>query len=242
MPTIHLYQQDSYLKEADAKVIAVDGNNVILDKTIIHPSSGGVAHDTGLIIAGGEQYRIVDAIHKRDTDDVIHVLDRNPQFKHGDDVKVVLDWDRRYRLMKLHTASHIMAGIAYSKYNALVTGGDIQPDYARDDYSLTVGGEELRRIFNEIVTEANEVIKRGVEVKVYWMPREEALKVPGIVKLAEREPPPGDKWRIVEIPGVDIQADGGPHVANTREIGEIIIQKIENRGRNKKRVYFTVKP
>jgi Ala-tRNA(Pro) hydrolase (EC 3.1.1.-) len=74
------------------------------------------------------------------------------------------------------------------------------------------------------------------------MPREEALRIPGIVKLAEREPPPGDKWRIVEIPGVDVQADGGPHVANTREVGEIVMQRIENRGRNKKRIYFTVKP
>ena len=242
MPTVHVYQQDSYLKELEASVVAVDGNQVILDRTIIHPNSGGVAHDSGLIMVNGEQYRIVDAMHKRDSDDVIHVLDRNPQVKPGDRVRVILDWDRRYRLMRLHTASHIMAGIAYSKYNALVTGGDIQPDYARDDYNLTAGGEELRRIFSEIVAEANEVVKRGIEVKVYWMPREEALRIPGIVKLAEREPPPGDKWRIVEIPGVDVQADGGPHVANTREVEEIVMQRIENRGRNKKRIYFTVKP
>lgn len=242
MPTLHVYQQDSYLRELEATVVSIDGNNLVLDKTIIHPTSGGVAHDTGLIIANGEEYRVVNAVHRRETDEVIHVLDRSPRVKPGDRVKIVLDWDRRYRLMRLHTASHIIAGIAYSRYNALVTGGDIQPDYARDDYNLTAGGEELRRIFNDIVAEANEVVKRGIEVKVYWLPREEALKIPGIVKLAEREPPPGDRWRIVEIPGIDIQADGGPHVANTREIGEIIIQKIENRGKNRKRIYFTVKP
>lgn len=242
MPTIHLYQQDSYLKEADAAIVSIDGNKVLLDKTIIHPTSGGVVNDTGRLIVRGVEYRIVDALYVKETDDVVHVLDKAPQASVGDSVKVVLDWERRYRLMRLHTASHIMAGIAYSKYGALVTGGEVNVDYARDDYNLGFGGEELRRVFNEIVQEANDVVKRGIEVKVYWLPVEEAKKIPGIVKLAEREPPPGDRWRIVEIPGIDIQADGGPHVANTREIGEIVVQKIENRGKNRKRVYFTVKP
>ncbi len=242
MATTHLYQRDSYLREVDAVVRSVEGNRVLLDQTIIHPTSGGVAHDTGVMRAGGVEYRIVDAIYDKANDDVVHVLDREPALKPGDSVRIILDWERRYRLMRLHTASHIMAGIAYSKYGALVTGGDIQPDYGKDDYNIQLGGDELRKAFNEIVAEANEVVKRGIEVKVYWLPRSEALKIPGIVKLAGREPPPSETWRIVEIPGVDIQADGGPHVANTREVGEIVLQKIENRGRNRKRIYFTVKP
>jgi len=90
------------------------------------------------------------------------------------------------------------------------------------------------------VAEANEIAKRGVEVKVYWLPREEALKIPGVVKLAEKMPPDVPQLRVVEIPGVDIQADGGPHVKNTREIGAIKILKIENRGKGKKRLYYTV--
>nr|NAZ33442.1 alanyl-tRNA editing protein AlaX [Pyrobaculum sp.] len=98
----------------------------------------------------------------------------------------------------------------------------------------------VRRIFEEAVAEANEIAKRGVEVKVYWLPREEALKIPGVVKLAEKMPPDVPQLRIVEIPGVDIQADGGPHVKNTREIGTIKILKIENRGKGKKRLYYTV--
>ncbi|MEM4372660.1 MAG: alanyl-tRNA editing protein AlaX, partial [Metallosphaera sp.] len=90
--------------------------------------------------------------------------------------------------------------------------------------------------------EANEIAKRGIKVKVYFLPREEAMKIPGVVKLAEKMPPELETWRIVEIEGIDIQADGGPHVSNTEEIGNIEVIKVENRGKGKKRLYYTVKP
>jgi len=121
----------------------------------------------------------------------------------------------------------------------LITGGNIRPEYAYDDYSL----EKFdKRIFEDAVAKANEVVRRGIEVKVYWLKREEALRIPGIVKLASRAPPNAEFLRIVEIPGIDIQADGGPHVRNTSEIGEIVFLRAENRGRKRKRLYYTVRP
>jgi misacylated tRNA(Ala) deacylase len=159
--------------------------------------------------------------------------------KVGDEVIGVINWERRYRIMRLHTASHIIAAIMYTKYNALITGGNITPEYAYDDYSLETFD---KKVFEDAIAEANSIVKRGIEVKIYWLNREEAMKIPGIVKLASRMPPSVSRLRIVEIPGIDIQADGGPHVRNTSEIGEIMLIKAENKGKNRKRLYFTVKP
>jgi len=127
----------------------------------------------------------------------------------------------------------------YEKYKVLITGGNISYKYAYDDYSLDVMD---KKIFYDVVEEANKIVKKGIEVKIYWLPREEALKIPGIVKLAHKMPPDFKYLRIVEIPGIDIQADGGPHVKNTMEIGEIVILKIVNKGKRRKRLYYTVKP
>ncbi len=237
--TVHLYQVDSYLREAEARVVKVDGRNVVLDSTVIHPTGGGVVHDTGKIM-GREEYSIVDAVQDKESGDVIHVLDREPNLSRLDKVVVRLDWERRHRLMRLHTASHIIASIMYSKHNALVTGGDIQPDYAKDDFGVDKLDKEEAE---EVIRAANIIVSRELEVKVYWLSREEASRIPGIVKLANRLPPGReDKLRVVEIPGIDIQADGGPHVKNTGEIGRIELIKVENRGRGRKRMYYTVVP
>jgi len=232
-----LYQEDSYIKEFDATVLEVSSNEVVLDKTAFHDSTGGLQADSGVIVFGGERYAAT-AAHRGD--EVVHILDRAPGFKPGDVVRGVLDWEKRYRKMRLHTAAHILAAVLYNKYNALITGGDITPDYARDDFNIEGDMAAVRRVFEEAVAEVNEIAKRGIEVKVYWLPREEALKIPGIVKLAEKTPPDVPLLRIVEIPGVDIQADGGPHVKNTSEIGTVKILKVENRGKGKKRLYYTV--
>jgi Ala-tRNA(Pro) hydrolase (EC 3.1.1.-) len=237
MRTKLLYQEDSYIKEFDATVLEVSGSEVILDKTAFHDGTGGVQADTGLILFGEEKY-VATATHKGG--EVVHILDRPPAFKPGDVVRGVLDWEKRYRKMRLHTAAHILAAVLYNRYNALITGGDITPEYARDDFNIEGDMAAVRKIFEEAVAETNEIAKRGIEVKVYWLPREEALKIPGVVKLAEKMPPDIPQLRIVEIPGVDIQADGGPHVRNTQEIGTVKILKIENRGKGKKRLYYTV--
>jgi misacylated tRNA(Ala) deacylase len=153
-------------------------------------------------------------------------------------VKGVLDWERRHRLMRLHTAAHLIAAIMYRDYNALITGGQVDCEQAKLDFNLP---KTDREIFEDAVAKANNEVGKGTALKIYFLERTEALKVPGIVKLAERMPPQVKELRIVEIPGIDMQADGGPHVNNTREIGEISLLKIENKGKTQRRVYFTVK-
>jgi len=235
-----VYQEDSYLRELYTRVTGVRDNRVFVEQTIFHPRSGGVDNDTGYIEYGGRVYRVVNVYFDRESGDVVHELDTQPDFRENTVVKLVLDWDRRYRLMRLHTAAHIIAGLMYSRYGALVTGGNISIDKAYDDYDLEVFD---RKIFESIVEEANSIVKKDLEVKIYWLPREQALKIPGIVKLASRAPPPElEVLRIVEIPGVDIQADGGPHVKRTGEIGEIKLLEVVNKGKRKKRIYFTVAP
>jgi len=155
----------------------------------------------------------------------------------GDDVKGSVDWERRYRLMKLHTAAHVIAAVMYRDYNALITGGQVDPQYAKLDFNLPV---TERQIFEAAVEKANSEAARGVEVKTYFLAKDEALKIPGVVKLAERMPPDEKELRIVEITGIDLQADGGPHVKNTSEIGKIQLITIENKGKNQRRAYFNV--
>ncbi|MCC6021212.1 MAG: alanyl-tRNA editing protein [Thermoproteaceae archaeon] len=238
MRTRLLYQEDSYIREFEAAVLDVLGSRVVLSATAFHDGTGGVEADSGRIIFGAEEYGAAAA---REGDEVVHVLDRQPAFAPGDTVRGVLDWDRRYRKMRLHTAAHIIAAVLYNRHGALVTGGGVTHEYARFDFSIEGDAHAVRRALEEAVLEANEIARRGVEVKIYWLPREEALRIPGVVKLAERLPPGVPALRIVEIPGVDAQADGGPHVRNTREIGEVEIVRIESRGKNRKRLYFTVK-
>lgn len=238
METKLLYLYDSYLREFEAEVVRVEGNRVVLNQTAFHPLTGGVANDTGFLMkSSGERFRVVDVKLNKETGEVIHVIEGEVKLKVGDRVKGVIDWNRRYRLMRLHTAAHLIAAVLYRDYNALITGGHVDVEKAKEDFNLE---KPDRRIFEDAIRKANEVVRRRLPVKIYFLTREEAMKIPGIVKLAERMPPEVKELRIVEIEGVDIQADGGPHVRNTGEIGEIKLLKVENKGRTKRRVYFTV--
>jgi len=236
-----VYQRDSYLREVDAIVTRVEGASIFLDRTIFHPRTGGLEHDIGKLVRhSGEVIEVVVVYLDKATGDVAHEISPAEHgLEVGEVVRCVLNWERRYRLMRLHTASHILAAIMWRDYNALITGGHVTPEKAYDDYSLETMD---RSIFEDAIAKANEVVKKALPVKIYWLPRKEALKIPGIVKLASRAPPDVKELRIVEIPGIDIQADGGPHVKNTSEIGEIKLLKIVNKGRQRKRVYFTVAP
>lgn len=232
-----LYWYNPYLKEFDAQVIEIIENKIILDQTAFHPNSGGVVNDTGKILWKEEEYNVLNVY--KENNKIIHLLDRKPEFKIGDIVHGILDWERRYRLMKLHTAAHIVSAILYKEYKALVSGGEITLEYGREDYAISF--EDWKFAFEDSINKANKIIELGIPVKIYFLKKEEALKIPGIVKLLDKFPPDIEEWRIVEIEGIDIQADGGPHVSNTKEIGGIKILKTENRGKNKKRLYFTLK-
>lgn len=238
MGTKQLYLYDSYQREFEAKIQNIYGNNVILDQTAFHPLTGGVAHDTGYIAKGDVKHSVLRVEIDRETKEITHVLENASNLSLGDVVKGMLNWERRHRLMRLHTAAHLIAAIMYRDYNALITGGQVDYEHAKLDFNLQ---KTEREIFEDAVAKANSEVEKGIVLKIYFLERTEALKVPGIVKLAERMPPQVKELRIVEIPGVDVQADGGPHVNNTREIGEISLLKIENKGKTQRRAYFTVK-
>ena len=235
MKTRLLFQEDSYLREFEARVVRVSGNAVFLDSTAFHPAPyGGLDTDTGYLEGARGSARVVEAFI--DGDEVAHVVDHSV-FSVGDRVRGVIDWDRRYSMMRLHTFSHILAAILYNRHGILVTGGHITQGRAREDFDV---GEvaDWKTVIREAFEESLSIAKRCIDVKVYWMKREEAMKIPGLVKLAERLPPQVETLRIVEIPGVDIQADGGPHVRNTCEIGAVEIEKMESKGRRRKRLYY----
>lgn len=229
---------DSYQWEFEAVIQQVDGNRVVLDQTAFHPLTGGVAHDTGHLEKDGCECGVLRVEIDRETKVISHFLDDACGLKQKDAVKGLVDWERRYRLMRLHTAAHLIAAVMYRDYDALITGGQVDVDQAKLDFNLP---KTDREVFEDAVNKANGEVRKATQLKISFLNRDEALKMPGIVKLAERMPPEVKELRIVEIPGIDLQADGGPHVNNTREIGEIWLLKVENKGKTQRRVYFTVK-
>lgn len=230
-----LYLEDSYLKECDATVIKVtDGRYIVLDQTIFYPKGGGQPWDTGKIIRGDEVFNVIYV--GKFGGEISHEVDRKG-LKEGDKVHCVLDWDRRYKFMRSHTAAHLFASIICNETGALVTGNQIEENKIRFDFNL----EKLDRdLIRECVNKANELLKKDIPVTWYELPREEALKIPGVIKMAEALPPNIPKLRIVEIAGIDKQADGGTHVKNLREVGQIRLLKIESKGKRHKRIYFAI--
>lgn len=231
-----LYLDDSYMKECDGKVESVkDGRYIVLKRTIFYPKGGGQPDDRGEIIRknDGQKFKVISI--KKFEGRIIHEVDKNG-LKEGDGIVCILDWERRYKLMRMHTAAHVLAGgVLYKKYGALITGNELDVEKSRFDFNLQDFNREL---LERAVEEANKILERGGEIKTYYMPRAEAMKNPEMVKLAGALPPDIDPLRIVEITGVDVQADGGTHVKNLREVGKIEIVKLENKGKDNRRVYF----
>ncbi len=231
-----LYMDDSYLKEFSASVANIRDGFVELDRTAFYPNGGGQPNDTGKIIKGETEYDVINVI--KNEGKALHQLNSVDGLNVGDTAHGVIDWNRRYRLMKMHTTAHIIDAILYKETGALATGGQLGTDKSRIDFSLDVIDKDRIKQF---IDTSNEIVKKGIEVKSYYLAREEAMKIPGIVKLANVMPPAVERLRIIEIPGVDMQADGGTHVKNTSEIGEIILLSVENRGKNNRRIYYTLK-
>lgn len=230
-----LYMNDSYLKEFEAVVESVkDGKYVVLDKTAFYPSGGGQPNDTGIMLFNGEEYPIVYVGKFSGT--ISHEIAKLG-LNQGDRITGRIDWDRRYRLMRMHTAAHIIDAVLYKEAGALCTGNQLGTDKSRIDFSLDVLDRDK---IQQYIGIANEWVKKAIDVKIYSLPREDALKIPGIVKLAGAMPPEVTELRIVEIPGIDIQADGGTQVKNTSEIGKISLVSVENKGKNNRRMYYTI--
>ena len=229
-----LYMTDSYVKEFDATVIEASGKLVELDQTAFYPNGGGQPNDLGTIESNGKVFNIVNIT--KNSGKIIHEID-SEGLSVDDKVHCVIDWDRRYRLMRMHTAAHIIDAILYKEAGALCTGNQLGVEKSRIDFSLDVIDREKMQKF---IDSSNEAVDKAIEVKIYFMEREEALKIPGIVKLAAAMPPSVSELRIVEIPDIDMQADGGTQVKNTKEIGKIQLLSMENKGKNNRRIYYTL--
>src|SRR3989338_10427234 len=230
-----LYMDDSYLKEFEASVESVKDNKfIVLDKTAFYPSGGGQPTDTGVIIYNNEEYPVVYV--GKFSGQISHEVGKqglNP----GDKIIGKIEWGRRYKLMRMHTAAHIIDAVLYKEAGALCTGNQLGVEKSRIDVSLeTLDKDKMQ----QYIGMANEYVRKAIDVKIYSMNREEALKIPGIVKLASVMPPEVEELRIVEIPDVDMQADGGTQVKNTSEIGKISLVSVENKGKSNRRIYFTL--
>lgn len=246
-----LYQTDSYVKEFDAKVVAVDaaGNRVALDRTAFYPGGGGQPNDLGElrlhVFRGAESPEVsvpVTGVKKEasptgEGDLVWHTLSGVlPQ----EDTAVtgVIDWARRYKLMQTHTALHILCGVVFRDYGALVTGGNMDPGQGRMDFEFaTMRGE----LVAEIETKCNAEIAAARDIRVKILPREEAFQIPDLIRTKINLLPEGIKEvRTVQIVGLDLQADGGTHVANTREVERIKVTDYKSKGAINKRIYIEV--
>lgn len=225
-----LYLQDSYLREAETTVVAAEGNAVMLDRTVFYPGGGGQPVDTGWLHWTGEESRVVEM--RRDGKMVQHLLD-GPIPPTGATVRGVLDWDRRYAIMRHHSALHILVGVVYRLFGALVTGGAIYPDRARMDFSLEDLSKDRVAAIEE---ETNRVIAEDRRILVRFITQEE-FERSDLVRLArDLVPRDVERIRVIEIEGYDAQADGGTHVARTGEIGRLKIAKTENKGKANRRL------
>ena len=235
-----LFRNDSYLREFEATIEEVNDNLLVLDKTAFSPRGGGLSSDVGkLILENGVELDVLEVFTK--SGKVFHkISDTSSEIKKGTAVKGIIEWERRYKQMRLHTLLHIISSILYHKYGTTVTGGDIKPEKSRVDFDI----DHLRQErLQEIESEVNSIIKGDHEVTVSYLEREEALKDPDLIRTKVNLIPETVKiLRIVDIDSVDRQADGGVHVQSTREIGVFKPLKAENRGKNNKRLYFTVEP
>jgi misacylated tRNA(Ala) deacylase len=229
-----LYQTDSYLREFTAQVVDIDTqqNGVLLDRTAFYPGGGGQPHDLGQLISDDKTYAISKIARGN-----VHIVDGDlPQV--GATVQGVLDWDRRYQLMRTHTAMHILCGVVWRDYGASVTGGNMEPLNGRMDF-------EFERLQKDLVTEIEERINAEVvasrDIRVKILPRDEAFKIPDLIRTKINLLPEGiQEVRTVEIVGLDLQADGGTHVANTREVGNLRIADYKSKGGINKRIYLEI--
>lgn len=231
-----LYMDDSYMKEFDAVVQSVkDDKFVVLDRTAFYPQGGGQPYDTGVLVMDNGEFPVV-AVRKMDGQ-ISHEVSISG-LKAGDKVTGKIDWGRRYTFMKMHTAAHLLSAVMHTQDKVLITGNQIDLEKTRVDYNMAEFDQEK---IKQYIEKVNKIIEQDLPVKVSYMDREEAMKIQGMVKLAGTLPPNVTTLRIVEIPGVDMQADGGTHVNSLKEIGKVEFVRAENKGKDNRRVYYTVK-
>ena len=231
MSTELLFRDDAYLKTATARVVAVDERGIELERTIFYPLGGGQAGDSGCLLrANGERLAVVDTRKGAAAGQVLHILAAGvPQPQPGESLTLEIDWQRRYSLMRLHTALHVISCVVV----APVTGGNIAPGKARLDFDIDMSLLDAETIERE----TNTLIARGRETETVWITDEELDARPELVKTMKVQPPRGEgRVRLLNIPGIDLQPCGGTHVRNIAEIGGIRVLRIRSEGKHNKRV------
>ncbi len=232
-----LYQTDSYLQTFAATVTSADPATriVTLDRSAFYPGGGGQPHDLGTLSDGTTTWE-VNAVKKAGAE-VNHTLGGDvPLPAIGAQVTGQLDWDRRHKLMRTHTAMHILCGVIFRDYGAHVTGGNMEPLQGRMDFEFeTLAGDFVR----EVEAAINKEVQVGHELRVNILPREEAFQIPDLIRTKINLLPEGiSEVRTVEIVGLDLQADGGTHVHNTAEVGTIRVTDYKSKGKINKRIYI----
>ena len=231
-----LYHLDSYLKEFDAEVTAINPETraVILDRTAFYPGGGGQPCDLGTFSLEGAIWNVEKT--RKGENGIEHLLGGEaPLPAVGDSLHGILDWQRRYKLMRTHTAMHILCGVIFRDFGAQVTGGDMDLAQARMDFEFESMTHELVTVIEKAV---NAEVQKNAPIRVCVLPREEAFAIPDLIRTKINLLPPGiAEVRTVDIVGLDLQADGGTHVKATGEVGKIRIVDYKSKGRINKRVY-----
>ncbi|MCL4266285.1 MAG: alanyl-tRNA editing protein [Anaerolineae bacterium] len=227
-----LYQTDAYVQNFTAVVTDVVDGGVVLDRTAFYPGGGGQPCDVGVLTAVAQTWPVTKV--KKVGDQVVHFMEGDlPDV--GTAVTGQLDWTRRYQLMRTHTAMHILCGVVWRDYGAQVTGGNMDPRQGRMDFEFETMRQEL---VAEIETAVNREVAAAREVRVAILPREQAFQIPDLIRTKINLLPEGiTEVRTVELVGLDLQADGGTHVANTREVGQMRITDYKSKGKINKRIY-----
>ena len=221
-----LFREDPYLASCEATIVSVQDNVVELDRTVFYPLGGGQAGDTGRI----GSWRVLDT--RKGADSVLHMLEPGANPEIGMKVQIEIDWERRHRLMRLHTALHLLGAVV----KAPVTGGRIGDDKAHLDFDI----EMEKLVKDAIEAQLHELTSASLEIKPRWITDAELDARPELVKTMSVAPPRGEgRVRLVEIPGVDLQACGGTHVKDTAEIGRLTVARIRSEGKRNKRVTLT---
>jgi misacylated tRNA(Ala) deacylase len=229
---------DAYLKAVAGRVVSVVGDDaplVTLDRTVFYPGGGGQPADRGVLRheANGRSWPVVSA--RKLDGEIAHELEPGAESPAlGDEIEAAIDWERRHLLMRTHTALHTLCGVVWRDYGAQVTGGNMEPGSGRMDFEFERMSADL---VHEIQTRVNHELAQEREVRVKVLPRDEAFAIPDLIRTKINLLPPGiAEVRTIEIVGLDLQADGGTHVANTREVGQIRVTGYESKGRINKRI------
>lgn len=233
-----LYLQDSYKRQFDAIVLTVGAEGVLLDRTAFYPAGGGQPDDRGTLAGSSGASWAVTGVEKTD-DGILHRVAGAPPPVEGERLRGEIDWTRRYTHMRYHSLLHILSGVAFQRFGSGITGGQIYDDRARMDFSLP---EFTRSVADELVTGVRTVVARDLPIVVRTVPRSELVRDPTLVRVAAGLLPPVDPVRLIDIVGHDVQADGGTHVRSTGEVGDVMLDRLENKGARNKRLYLRLGP